>query len=227
MSATLSTSTSSVAPSFPARCRRDSASDSPRSSRLRRFFSAGRHRVAEAVRLRSRTGREAERVHAGDAGLPHDVERALERRLVLRRVTDDHVGRQVHVRHALAQAGDRPEVSGGVVVAPHRGQHGVVPGLERHVQVRADARLLRERVQQRVAHVDHLDRRQAHALDALDGRDLAHQVAQLEPALRVAVVAHRDPGHHHLRLALRHAAAHLPQHGARGAASARRRGPSG
>ena len=35
------------------------------------------------------------------------------------------------------------------------------------MQVRADARLLGQRVEQRVAHVDHLDRRQAHALDAL------------------------------------------------------------
>ena len=61
----------------------------------------------------------------------------------------------------------------------------------------------------------------------VDRRDRAHQVAELEAALGIAVAADRDPGHHHLGLALLDAAARPPQHGARGARAGARRAPSG
>ena len=53
-------------------------------------------------------------------------------------------------------------------------------------------------------------------LDPGHPRDLHHQLAELEPALGVAVVADADPGHHHLRLAVGDAPAHLVEHRAAG-----------
>ncbi len=85
-------------------------------------------------------------------------------------------------------------------MAAHRTQHAVVAGLHRHVQVRTDLGRVRERIEQRVADVDHLDARQPHALDARDARDGDHQLAELEPLFGVAIVADADPGHHHLGL---------------------------
>ena len=96
-------------------------------------------------------------------------------------------------------------------MAAHVTQHGVVAGLHRHVQVRAHLRLVDQRAQQRVLDVDHLDARQTYPLHARYARHLAHQVAELEPPLGIAVVADADAGHHHLRLAVRDAAAHLVQ----------------
>ncbi len=50
--------------------------------------------------------------------------------------------------------------------------------------------------------MDHLDARQPDPLDTGDLGDLDHQFAELEPPLRVAIVADADTGQHHLRLAL-------------------------
>ena len=89
------------------------------------------------------------------------------------------------------------------------------------MQVRAHLRLLPQRLDQRVAYVDHLHRGEPHPLHALDLGGLHHQLAELPPILRIAVVAHADPRHHHLRLARAHARPHLLQHGG-GRARARR-----
>ena len=57
-----------------------------------------RDSVAELLGARARSGRVREHVHAADPGLRDGVQRALERRLVLGREADDHVGREVDVR---------------------------------------------------------------------------------------------------------------------------------
>ncbi len=72
-------------------------------------------------------------MHAADTRPCDHVEGPLEGLLVLVREAHDHVGREVDVRDRLAQLADRLQVLLGAVVAPHRLEHAVVPGLERHV----------------------------------------------------------------------------------------------
>ena len=69
----------------------------------------------------------------------------------------EHIGRDVHVRNLRSEVLDCRQIFAGVVVAAHRGQHRVVAGLHRDVQVRAHLRLARQRLEQRVLDVNHLD----------------------------------------------------------------------
>ena len=148
-------------------------------------------------------------MHAADTGLLDQLEGPLEGLVVLVGEAHDHVGRDVDVRDRVAQPGDRLEVFPGVVVAAHRRQHPVVARLQRHVQVRAHLRLARQRLQDRVAHVDHLDRGDPHPLHPGDPGRAHQQLAEVEAGGGVAVVADADPRHHDLALVLLHAAAHL------------------
>ena len=61
--------------------------------------------------------------------------------------------------------------------------------------------------------MDHLDRGDAHTLDARDLRGREGQLAEVETALRVSVVADADTRHHHLTLILRDALLDLVQYG--------------
>ena len=57
--------------------------------------------------------------------------------------------------------------------------------------------------------MDHLDRGDPHPLDAGHAGRLHQQLAEVEPLLRIAVVADADPRHHDLALVLGDAAAYL------------------
>src|SRR5947209_5851197 len=70
------------------------------------------------------------------------------------------------------------------------------------MEVGADARLVDQGPEERVADVDDLHAGQADPLHPGDLRRLDHQLAQLQAALRIPVVPHADTGHDHLRLAL-------------------------
>ena len=122
-----------------------------------------RHRVL-GRRARSRPGRVREDVHLRQPRGAHGLERPLERRLVLRREADDHVGGQVEVAERLELA----QVGLDGVAASHRAEDAVVPGLERDVQVRADDGRLPERGDELVVDVVDLDRGEPKPLDALD-----------------------------------------------------------
>ena len=76
----------------------------------------------------------------------------------------------------------------------------------------ADPRLAGQRAEQRVLDVDDLDAREPDPLHTRDPGHLHHQLAELEAAVGVAVVADADAGHDHLRLPLDDAAAHLLEH---------------
>ena len=123
-----------------------------------------RHGIGRGVRG-ARPRRVREDVHAREPGLADGRKRAPRNAAsVLGRVAHDDVGGQVHAGNELPRAPDGGQEPGRRVAAPHRPQHAVVARLHRHVQVARHARV-RHRVEERVRHVVHLDRREPHPLD--------------------------------------------------------------
>ena len=149
-------------------------------------------------------------MHARDAGRAHRLERALEGRLVLGREADDHVGGDVHVRDALAHvarsaAGSRPSRSCGPS-PPARASSPDWSGTCRCGQIRGSSASASS--SESLTWITSTDDSRTRSTP-VDAGHLAHQVAELEPALGIAVVADRDAGHDHLGLSLLDAPARL------------------
>ena len=138
----------------------------------------------------------------------HGLERALEGCVVLGREADDHIGREVEVGERLQLA----EVGLDRVAPRHCAQNGVVAGLERHVQVRADDRRLVQGRDEVVVDVVDLDRREPQALDALDRAGGADQAGQRHPGGAVAEATEVDAREDDLTMALGDAPADLSEH---------------
>ena len=121
--------------------RRHASCESGAQARAALLLHLRRHRVVGGGR-RSGPRRVREDVHLRRAR-PSPTTRSVarERRLVLGREADDHVGRQVEVRERR----QTPQVGRRGVAAAHRAQHAVVARLERDVQVPRDGRRLAQR----------------------------------------------------------------------------------
>ena len=167
----------------------------------RRHGVVGRRRGARSRRVRKH-------MHLGHPGLRENLPRALERALVLAREADDHVARQVEVRRAArAGGGTSRRCSAGPWRAARRRlrTEAARAGGERRSASR-------ERANELVVHVVHLDRGEPEAPQPRRGSRLANEPGQRIAALAVAVAAEVDPGQDNLPVPLVDPPPHLSQH---------------
>ena len=198
-----STATRPPCRSAPARGRRawraGGGASAPRSARAAPASgasspAAGRGR--RALGRRARPGRVRERVDPADPGLPRP------RASVRSNAASSSVGKPTitsvvtlrcgtAARTASTWRGTRPRCSGGPSrAAPRRRRTASGCAGAGRPSARRPAPAT-----QRVLDVDDLDARQPHPLHAGHPGHLHHQLAELEPALGIAVVADADPGH--------------------------------
>ena len=138
----------------------------------------------------------------------NDVERPLERRVVLARKADDDVGREVEAGERL----DAGEVLLRAVAAMHRAQDPVVAGLERDVNMAGHCVRALERIDEVGRHVIDLDRGEAEPVDSRDRARLTHELRKPVPGLAIAEAAEVDTREHDLAMSLGHAAPYLAEH---------------
>ena len=105
------------------------------------------------------------------------------------------------------------------VAPPHAAQHPVVAGLERDVQVPRDHRRLAQCLGQLRCDVVDLDRREAEALEPVEGARLPDQAGQRETSLAIAETSEIDTGQHDLTMPMLHTPTDLGEHRVRRAAA--------
>ena len=171
--------TTSSRPIFVRQCARLAASEAAW-SREPRSSSRPRARCRRAP-WPSRPRRVGEDVDLRDPRRRNCPQRPIERHLVLTRKADDHVAREVE---ALGPR-DPLEVRAGRVAPAHRAQHRVVAGLRGRASAETRPRLP-QRVEQVVAQVIDLDRREAQTAEPVDLARFAD-----EPRQRVSGFASR------------------------------------
>ena len=154
---------------------------------------------------------------ARDPGLPNDVERAPEGRLVLSGEADDDVRREVEVAERL----ELRDVLRRRVAPAHRAKEVVVARLERDVEMARRARRLAERGDEIAREVVHLDGRETKPLDAGQRSGLADQPRQRVSRVAVAEAAEVDAREDDLAVTVRDAPLDLRQHRSRAAATRR------
>ncbi len=115
---------------------------------------------------RAFAGREREDVDVGEAAVFDDAAGVLEHFVRFGREAGDDVGADRDVRPPRADGVAEGERIVAQVAALHALQHHVVAGLEREVEVRHQARLAGDEVQQFVVHLDAVDGRKAEARKA-------------------------------------------------------------
>ena len=96
-----------------------------------------------------------------DAALVHAGERVGEHGVRLRRETGDEVCAKGHVRPGVPQAMAQVDRDGARMAALHALEDHVVARLEREMQVRRNAWLVGEKVEQRLVDLDGVDRGEA------------------------------------------------------------------
>ena len=143
-----------------------------------------------------------------DPCLGHDGQRVAEGRLALAGKADDDVGREIEAVGERGPAQERRRV----VAPPHGLEDPVVARLQRDVEVPAHRGRLAKRRDEPLAHVVHLDRREAEPRQAGRGAGLAHEPRKVVARGAIPVAAEVDAGEDDLAVALIHAARDLSQH---------------
>src|SRR5439155_13106908 len=140
--------------------------------------------VRHGGRLGPRARREDERKRALVAHELHHLQGLLEVPLRLAGEADDEVGAERDVGNRGAQLLHESQVALGVIRAPHALEDPGRARLERKVNVLADARTLRERLDHRLAEVLWMRAREADPLDAGDAVTRAEKLAEVRVELR-------------------------------------------
>ena len=146
------------------------------------------HLVFARSGRRARAARVREDVHAGEVHLLDEVEPLLEVLFRLTGEADDDVRRDGNARHFLLDVLDEACELRRVVMAVHVLEHLVGAGLQRQVEVRAEALVCTDQSEELRRELDGLERAEAQALEPRHGEHLAAGVGQRDAARQVAAV---------------------------------------
>ena len=106
--------------------------------------------------------------------------------------TDYQIGGDRGVRHGSADSFDDAQIAFGAVGAPHRAQYPIRPGLQRHVQRRADVRCLCHRLDDVVGELGGMRRGEPDPLQARYVAAGAQQLGESTPVARYRRVGEGD-----------------------------------